>query len=376
MIYKQLNYIRFAAAEAVLMPLSILGSAVGSGLFQSSNTIKQTDSALRATRETNAANLKLAQENREWQERMINEQNAYNSPEAQRQRLESAGFNPLFQGDNISAGLQTIAAHQEPTHLENPASSIMASIPAFNEAINSIFQGPVQAAQVRLMDAQAKSAKADAVQKQTLTQKLSSWYDSQTSVNNANVQFIGERVKETQKNLDLLSAKADEVSANTSLLQQKLFTEAEQTVYTKALSDLTSEQRSRLDRELQWLDKEKQAEISEILARRGVALAQREHIIHGVKLLEEQIRGQIVQNGLEGLKLDIQSATKDAQISIGLLEGQNASIQLTSPDTTDKLHSLNETLQIWKTYCEFVPTDMIGKALGGTGSTVLKMLKK
>lgn len=45
-------------------------------------------------KETNEQNLQIARDNRDWQEKMWNMQNQYNSPQAQMQRLKSAGLNP------------------------------------------------------------------------------------------------------------------------------------------------------------------------------------------------------------------------------------------------------------------------------------------
>lgn len=45
-------------------------------------------------KETNEQNLQISRENRDWQEKMWNMQNQYNSPQAQMQRLKAAGLNP------------------------------------------------------------------------------------------------------------------------------------------------------------------------------------------------------------------------------------------------------------------------------------------
>lgn len=63
--------------------------------------------AIRLSRENNAFNAEQAQISRDWQEKMWNEQNAYNDPSAVRSRMESAGFNPymtLGSGSFASAG--------------------------------------------------------------------------------------------------------------------------------------------------------------------------------------------------------------------------------------------------------------------------------
>ena len=76
-----------------------------SDLFPSHDTRDAAARAsLQATRETNAANLKLAQYQNDWNVAQWNRQNAYNTPQAQRQRYEEAGINPYFALGNISSG--------------------------------------------------------------------------------------------------------------------------------------------------------------------------------------------------------------------------------------------------------------------------------
>lgn len=84
-----------------------LVSAVGS-IFGGSVAKQGSDAAarasLQATRETNAANLKLAQYQNDWNVAQWNRQNAYNTPAAQRARYEDAGINPYFALGNMSSG--------------------------------------------------------------------------------------------------------------------------------------------------------------------------------------------------------------------------------------------------------------------------------
>ena len=79
------------------------GSLLG-GLFSSSGSHYAARKQLQAVRETNAANLQIAQQNNAFNERMWNLQNEYNSPVAQRTRLEQAGINPYLMLDGSSTG--------------------------------------------------------------------------------------------------------------------------------------------------------------------------------------------------------------------------------------------------------------------------------
>lgn len=83
--------------------VSTAGSILG-GSIAKSGSDAAARASLQATRETNAANLKLAQYQNEWNLAQWNRQNAYNTPLAQRKRYEEAGINPYFALGNISSG--------------------------------------------------------------------------------------------------------------------------------------------------------------------------------------------------------------------------------------------------------------------------------
>lgn len=93
----------FPIGEAISAAGSLLGSITG-GLFAKHGSDAAAKASLQATRETNAANLKLAQYQNDWNVAQWNRQNAYNTPLAQRQRYEEAGINPYFALGNINSG--------------------------------------------------------------------------------------------------------------------------------------------------------------------------------------------------------------------------------------------------------------------------------
>lgn len=83
--------------------ISAAGNIIG-GSIAKKGSDAAAKASLQATRETNAANLKLAQYQNDWNIAQWNRQNAYNTPVAQRQRYEDAGINPYFALGNISSG--------------------------------------------------------------------------------------------------------------------------------------------------------------------------------------------------------------------------------------------------------------------------------
>lgn len=76
---------------------------------------------LQAVQETNAQNYKIWQEQKDYDYTKWKEQLAYNTPAAQRERLEAAGINPQLVMNNISSGEATSnAGGQNPPQMEAP----------------------------------------------------------------------------------------------------------------------------------------------------------------------------------------------------------------------------------------------------------------
>lgn len=79
------------------------------------------------------------QANRDWQERMWHMNNAYNTPLAQRERLEEAGYNPYLLTQDASASGQSVMS-------SSPASS---PLPGFGQPFSGISQALQQGLQVQ-----------------------------------------------------------------------------------------------------------------------------------------------------------------------------------------------------------------------------------
>ena len=121
-----------SAAPIVGPVVSAAGSILG-GSIAKSGSDAAARASLQATRETNAANLKLAQYQNDWNLAQWNRQNAYNTPQAQRLRYEEAGINPYFALGNINSG-----------QAESLLSSDMAKQQSGAEAFNMKAQGAQQ----------------------------------------------------------------------------------------------------------------------------------------------------------------------------------------------------------------------------------------
>ncbi len=104
------HHFKFGILDSIISSAPIVGPAISAAgsIFGGSIAKSGSDAAarasLQATRETNAANLKLAQYQNDWNLAQWNRQNAYNSPAAQRARYEEAGINPYFALGNINSG--------------------------------------------------------------------------------------------------------------------------------------------------------------------------------------------------------------------------------------------------------------------------------
>ena len=99
--------------------MGLFGSIAG-GLLGAGSSVIQNSQNRQSVRETNQMNYKINQMNnqfnermaiqqRNWQERMWNNENIYNTASAQRQRLQEAGLNPYLMMNGGSAGVSQSA---------------------------------------------------------------------------------------------------------------------------------------------------------------------------------------------------------------------------------------------------------------------------
>lgn len=91
------------------------------GLFGLGSTAATNSANREIARETNAQNYKIFQEQLGWQEKMWNQNNAYNTPLEQRKRLEEAGINPYLALSNMSTGEATMATSSSSPQMQTGA---------------------------------------------------------------------------------------------------------------------------------------------------------------------------------------------------------------------------------------------------------------
>lgn len=96
---------------------------------------------LESVKETNAQNYKIWQEQKDYDYTKWKEQLAYNTPAAQRERLEAAGINPQLAMNNLSTGEATSnAGGQNPPTMEAPQIDAAAMGQAVANDKNNIVQ--------------------------------------------------------------------------------------------------------------------------------------------------------------------------------------------------------------------------------------------
>lgn len=129
---------------------SVINGALGFFGQQSANKTN-----LKIARETNAANRANQEYQNEWNLDMWNKQNEYNSPAAQRQRLEAAGLNPIFNGlDGVSEAGQL----QSADYVATPGAPMLNSGEFLGNGIGNAMK---TMAEINLLEKQANKVDAD-----------------------------------------------------------------------------------------------------------------------------------------------------------------------------------------------------------------------
>lgn len=152
-------------------------SSIAGGLFGVGSSLFQNSQNRQNVRETNQMNYKINQMNnqfnermamqqRNFQERMWNQENLYNTPSAQRQRLQEAGLNPYLMMNGGSAGTAQSVGTGATASSSGPAvmHPFQADFSGVQQAIGSVFQSQVQQSQVSQLQGQKNLADAQAMQ--------------------------------------------------------------------------------------------------------------------------------------------------------------------------------------------------------------------
>lgn len=300
--------------------IGALGSIVG-GLFSSSGSRYAARKQLQAVRETNAMNYQIAQENNAFNERMWNAQNDYNTPQAQRERLEQAGLNPFLMLDGSSTGTaessptaDTSGTQQSPDIGNTIASGYNAMGSSISSAAsqiaNMVYQNDLQQANVAKTRNDARSSAADAEYKELQNQFAAAQF------------AIDLKLKETQNKI---SEKDYEFLRDSfqDRLQSQHFDwqlKGNQSSYYEQLAGLTETQNAIEKENLKWLPREKQVGLSAAL-QNIMTMASQMH------LNEAQAKSAIAMAALtyaqeNGIRIDNRLKEDVYDLSVGLVENQ------------------------------------------------------
>ena len=300
--------------------VSGIGSLAG-GLFGSSGSHYAARKQLQAVRETNQMNYQIAQDNNAFNERMWNLQNEYNTPSAQRARLEAAGLNPYLMLNGSSTGNAESAptADTSGTQVAPDIGSTIAG--GYQSMGNAISSAAAQIAQFSfqndLQNATVAKTAADAQHS-----NLQNEYDTLRN-RFAAAQFLAElRIKQKQGDIseyeanylrDSMSDRLDSVKFQNTQL-------GSQASYYNQLAGLTEVQHKLADTNLRWLDKEKQVSIMAAIQNARTAASQ-------MHLNNASAKNMIAMAGLNaaqsaGVRIDSRLKNAIFDLSVGKAENE------------------------------------------------------
>ena len=298
--------------------ISGVGSLAG-GLLASSGSRYAARKQLQAVRETNQMNLQIAQQNNAFNERMWNLQNEYNTPSAQRARLEAAGINPYLMLDGSSTGVAQSSPTAD-TSGTQVAPDIGSTIAGGYQSIgNSIASAASQISQMvyqnDLQNANVAKVKADAQ-----NSDLQNQYDSLRNQFAAYNFLLDLRLKQYQGKISKYDADflRDSMQDRLDALKFQNTVSGSQASYYNQMAGLYDVQRQIEETNLKWLPREKQVSIMCAIQNARTAASQ-------MHLNNASARNMIVMAGLNaanaaGVRLDNKLKDTVFDLSVGLVE--------------------------------------------------------
>lgn len=258
----------------------------------------------RMMREQNAFNAEQSQLQRDWQERMWNMNNDYNSPDA----MISRGLNPFIEGSAAMAGSRSPASGGAAASAA-PVPSIQAFRPNFSNVFNSL------ASLAQAKKAQSESNNIDAV-----TPQIANYYKGLTNWKNLAIGESGYWNKETGR----VSAALDQSTEAQELKNLKFAERLSAAQETQIL--LSSDAQCILNR---YLDQQQQAD----LFIKGQTLVNLQ--LNGA-LTEKQIQTEIQRAILTATQASGQKISNDIaeRTAESLIKASNAAYQLQYRDAT------------------------------------------
>lgn len=266
---------------------------------------------LRMMREQNAFNAEQSQIQRDWQERMWDLNNTYNSPNA----MISRGLNPFIQGSAAMAGSRSPASGGAAASAA-PVPSMQAFRPNFSNVFNSL----ASLAQAKASEAAAGESGARGRQVDTVTPLLSDYYRGLTNWKNLAIGDSGYWNKETGR----ISAALDQSTEAQNLKNAQFAERISAAQETQIL--LNSEAQRIMNR---YMDQNQQADL--FLKTQTLVNLQSQGALTEKQIQTEIQRAILVSAEASGKKIDNRVASETAD---SLIKAANASHELQYRDST------------------------------------------
>lgn len=257
--------------RAVAGGLGALGSIAG-GVISASAMKQAAKAQLQATRETNESNQKLAQQQRDFEYQMVQEQNEYNSLAQQRARAEAAGYSPYILGGSNSSLQSQIPQYnpipnQVPNYeLQSRAAEQLGRIPS--DAVSSFLNGANGYASVE--NAGKIGAERQAIEIENQTRLAESLARIDKLISDTKNQDVKTRLNELQE--DILGANKKALSMREGLQNELIAQQASESfareMYHRSMVSLNAIN-------VKWLDTEKRMALAEVSSRIALNSAQR-----------------------------------------------------------------------------------------------------
>lgn len=283
----------------------MIGEIIGAGvdLFNGVMSAKAANNAakaqLQATRETNKTNIGLAQQQRDWSERMVAQQNQYNSLAEQRRRAEEAGYSPyILTGQN--SALQNEVPQYERANVQTPdyslqqnAAQMLANIPSqVVGTLGQALQAQKTKQDTKFTGAQTKAQEIENAYR--ISEILAELDQKKADVRSKNAKSV---IDELQG--DILRSQSDDLKQRAYLENERIAQEASTNfaneMYTRSLVSINAKQ-------YEWLDIEKRAQLAQTVANTAVLCSQRDLNLAQIKLA---VRNAVIAElAAQGMRVD------------------------------------------------------------------------
>lgn len=305
------------------------GASLLGGILGNKSSSRNTDASIRAQQEENEKNreynLMLAQMQNQWNQDQWERENDYNSPEAQMERLKSAGLNPdlmMSQGaHNISgqmSGSMTAGAPSQPVDM-----SALGQKPTLGQAIQIALRDSMIGAQIDNIKANTEKTRnessilaSDSKFRDAINQGTLDMTNSSIRLNNSNIQLNDSQISKLRSECSKLDAETKNVILEYDKVRASISNLDANTALAKLHHTLDS--------------KKAEAEIKKLAASASLDFAHAKEIVTlmSAKLLnleestkEIKIRGANIQASTERLEFDLEqdSSFEDVERTTNVL---------------------------------------------------------